>query len=131
MRVFVKFLVDTYGDLTIPMDIDSTDKVQRIMEKIKEEEGIPIYHQRIIFRGKRLFCEDTLQYYNIQEGDMMFLVLLLGPPPGKKCIVGMAHNFAKDLAKLDAENFEETQMKEIAKRAQSFARDIEAFYRFK
>ncbi|KAL7298025.1 hypothetical protein TKK_0009032 [Trichogramma kaykai] len=81
MRVFVKFVVETYGDLTIPMDIDSTDKVQRIMEKIEEKEGIPIYHQRIIFDRKQLFREETLQYYNIQEGDMMCLILRQGRLP--------------------------------------------------
>ncbi len=38
----------------IELDIEQTDKIQRIKERVEEKEGIPPAQQRLIFGGKQM-----------------------------------------------------------------------------
>lgn len=38
----------------IEIDIEPTDKVERIKERVEEKEGIPPQQQRLIFSGKQM-----------------------------------------------------------------------------
>lgn len=38
----------------IEIDIEPTDKVDRIKERVEEKEGIPPQQQRLIFSGKQM-----------------------------------------------------------------------------
>jgi ubiquitin-like protein Nedd8 len=40
--------------LQIEIDIEPTDKVERIKERVEEKEGIPPQQQRLIFSGKQM-----------------------------------------------------------------------------
>lgn len=40
--------------LEIELDIEQTDKIQRIKERVEEKEGIPPAQQRLIFGGKQM-----------------------------------------------------------------------------
>lgn len=42
----------------IELDIEQTDKIQRIKERVEEKEGIPPAQQRLIFGGKQM-CVDS------------------------------------------------------------------------
>ena len=40
--------------MQIEIDIEPTDKVERIKERVEEKEGIPPQQQRLIFSGKQM-----------------------------------------------------------------------------
>lgn len=61
----------------IEIDIEPTDKVERIKERVEEKEGIPPQQQRLIFSGKQMNDEKTAQDYKVQGGSVLHLVLAL------------------------------------------------------
>ena len=73
MLIKVKTLVGK----EIEIDIDQTDKIERIKERIEEKEGIPPPQQRLIFSGKQMNDEKTVSDYKIQGGSVLHLVLAL------------------------------------------------------
>ena len=58
-------------------DIEFSKKVFELQEKIQDKEGIPPDQQRLIFEGKQLEENRTLNDYSIYEGDLLHLVLRL------------------------------------------------------
>nr|CAH8842094.1 unnamed protein product [Trichobilharzia regenti] len=69
--------VKTLTGKEIEIDIEQTDKVERIKERIEEKEGIPPQQQRLIFSGKQMNDEKLVQEYKIQGGSVIHLVLSL------------------------------------------------------
>ena len=61
----------------IEIDIEPTDKVERIKEQVEEKEGIPPPQQRLIFAGKQRNDEKTAQDYKVTGGSVLHLVLAL------------------------------------------------------
>lgn len=56
-QTFFLFLFQLSKTLTgkeIEIDIEPTDKVDRIKERVEEKEGIPPQQQRLIFSGKQM-----------------------------------------------------------------------------
>lgn len=59
------------------MDIEPSDTIERIKERVEEKEGIPPVQQRLIYAGKALTDDKEAREYNIEGGSVLHLVLAL------------------------------------------------------
>jgi len=77
LRGGILIKVKTLTGKEIEVDIEPTDTIERIKERVEEKEGIPPVQQRLIFAGKQMADEMKAREYNIEGGSVLHLVLAL------------------------------------------------------
>jgi len=82
MQIFVKWRT---GKMIV-LNVEPSDSIEIVKEKIQEREGMPCYYQRLIFAGKILQDDRTLRDYSIPKYSTLHLIPLV---PGSEMQINL------------------------------------------
>ena len=71
MHIFVKILT---GQI-ITLNVEASDTIRSIKEKIQDNDPIPPDQQSLVFEGKQLEEDRTLENYMIENDSTLYLYL--------------------------------------------------------
>ena len=70
----MQIYVNIWTGKQITLDVEPTDRIENVKEKIYEQEGILPEQQLLIFAGKQMEEGNTLQDYSVQKGSTLHLI---------------------------------------------------------
>lgn len=73
MQIFIKTLTGR----KLPLNFEANQTILDVKNNLQEKEGIQVDQIRLIYSGKQLSDEKTLQDYNIVAGGIIHMVLQL------------------------------------------------------
>ena len=73
MQIFVR----TLNGSSITVQVDPSDSIAALKQKLEDRRGIPTREQRLVFAGRELDDARSLMDYNISSESTIFLVLRL------------------------------------------------------
>ena len=71
----MQIVVKTASGMTTTIDVEATDTIDSVKEKLQDNVGIPLEFQSLTFAGKQLKHGRALSDYNIQHDSTIDLVL--------------------------------------------------------
>ena len=75
MTIYVRVRMETVTDDQFQIDVEPSDTIGEVKQKIQDEKGYPLGTQRLILVNKLLDDSKTIADYNIQQGTYIFLVI--------------------------------------------------------
>ena len=69
--------IKTLSGRKLSLDFEPTQKVEEIKNALQEKEGIPVQQIRLIYSGKMLKDELTIQEANINPGTTLMMMMHL------------------------------------------------------
>ncbi|KAL9558711.1 hypothetical protein MBANPS3_000758 [Mucor bainieri] len=74
----LQITIKTLQQKQFKLDVDTSDSILSVKEKIEQSQGHPVAQQKLIFSGKILADDKKVEEYNISEKD--FLVVMVSKP---------------------------------------------------
>lgn len=72
----MKILIKSSPENVISFAVKETDTIGSIKQQIHSKQGFPLDEQYLLFGGMDLEDDSTLEYYNIRDGDCLYLFIL-------------------------------------------------------
>lgn len=59
------------------IDVKPSDKIAKVKATLEELSGTPLIQQRLLYQGKKMHDDNTVDYYRIKAGSTVQLVIAL------------------------------------------------------
>jgi len=70
----MKILISNKGEI-FSIEIESKAKIEQIKNEIFQKEGIESKYQILLYKGQKLENDNTIEYYNIINGSIIYLLI--------------------------------------------------------
>jgi large subunit ribosomal protein L40e len=71
MQIYIKFLTGKQ----VTLEVESSDTIASVKEKIYEKEGLPAEGYKLIYAGKTAEDGKTVEEYGIQDGTALYVAI--------------------------------------------------------
>ncbi|CAL4996596.1 unnamed protein product [Urochloa decumbens] len=105
------YVTETQEGRTITLEVDSSDTLDKVKDKIQDIEGFPVDRQCLIFANKQLDGNRTLAEHNIWKESTILLVILPYPKGTFKIKVKTLHGTIIPLVVQSLDTVEDVKVK--------------------